>query len=354
MRLRTIHGRSVADALRRVQQELGPNALVLETHDGAGGAEVVAADVEREEPAEGLMRLRAELALLRREMRQAAPAPAEAGAGPLPAVLPRLAKVAERLLDQDLAAELLERVLKVLRAAPEQEGDPIDPAKSDLCRTALAGLIPGTGPSAARKARCHAFVGPPGAGKSTTIAKLAEQSRRAGDSSFGVITLDADRPGSGEILASCAERLAIPYRAVRGPEDLLHAVDSLGKLTTLLVDTAGLGFRENASLAALRERLNLPHQLVAYLVLPASMEARALRASVRAFLPFAPAGLVFTKVDEAERLGCLVNLPAELGLPVAALGHGRLLSGDLARSSRNLIADLVLGRRSSSMEPAAR
>lgn len=354
MRLRTIRGRSVPDALRRVQQELGPNALVLETHDGDGGAEVVAADVEREEPAESLMRLRAELALLRREMRQGALAPAQPGSSVLPAVLPRLAKVAERLLDQDVRPELLERVLKMLRAAPEQDGDPIDPAASDFCRAAVAGLVPGAGPAAARRARCHAFVGPPGAGKSTTIAKLAEQSRRAGDSSFGVITLDADRPGACEVLANCAERLALSYRVVRGPEDLMHALDSLGKLTTLLVDTAGLGVRENASLAALRERLNLPQQLAAYLVLPANMESRALRACAHAFLPFAPAGLVFTKVDEAERLGCLVNLPAEMSLPVAALGHGRTLSGDLARSSRNLIADLVLGRRSRSMEAAAR
>lgn len=357
MRLRTIKGSSVSDALRQVQEELGPNALVLETRTGEDSTEVIAADVEREEPAEGLMRLRAELALLRRELaqrgaREVQAVPAPATSGDAPAVQPHLVKVAARLREQEVHPQLVERVLKMLESAARSGGGPIDPRSSEFCRNAVAGLIPGIPASVAKKVRCYAFVGPPGAGKTTTIAKLAEQSRGAGDRSFGIITLDGDRPGAAELLAASAGRLGFPYAVVRGPDDILSVIDRLGNPKTVLIDTAGHGFRENAALVALRERLRMPHQVAVHLVLPASMESRALRATAGAFSRLGPASLVFTKIDETQVLGNLLNLPVALSLPVAALGHGPSIRGDLARATRKLIAELVLGRRTTNLEGA--
>lgn len=354
MRLRTIVGKSVSDALRRVQEELGPGALVLETHTRDGKTEVVAAEVERERPTEGLMRLRAEVALLRRELAEGS----EALTGPRepslptrkPTVHPRLARVEQRLLEQDLRPDLVSRVLAMISKAPASEGSPLDPRKSDYCRNAVAGQVPGVSANGGKTARCFAFAGPPGAGKTTTIAKLAEQTRRRAGQSLGLLTLDGERPGGGALLSACAERLKIPFRSVRGPEDIQRAFESLGQPRTVLIDTAGLGFRDTAALNTLKERLQIPHQIAVHLVLPANVETDSLLGMAKAFRDLTPAAVVFTKIDETERFGNLVNVPAHLDLPVAALCHGRILTSDLAPATRPMIADLILGRRTPNLE----
>ncbi len=345
MRLRTIIGNSVPDAMRRVQMELGPNAFVLETHSEKGSTRIVAADVEREEPAEGLMRLRAELALLRHELVEGR-SPAQR---PASEIQPRLRLVEARLTEQGLAPSLLTRVLTLLAAAPESEGDPISPVESLYCRNAVAGLVPDPGAIKEQRPRCFAFVGPPGAGKTTTIAKVAEQTRKE-NASLGLITLDSMRPGAAELLASVAERLGIPFRSVRGPDSLDRAMREFEKISVVLVDTIGVAWRERAPLDALRERLPPKRGLAVHLVLPAHVESTSLRSTARAYQDLSPAAIVFTRVDETERLGSLINLPAELSIPVAALTYGTSLAGDLAAASRILLADLVLGRRNSQLK----
>ncbi|MFG0319663.1 MAG: hypothetical protein ACF8XB_20490 [Planctomycetota bacterium JB042] len=345
MRLRTITARTVADALAKVEEELGDDALVLETRTVDGGAEVVAAAVEREEPSDGLMRLRAEVALLRRELGILVP-PSSAlapAAAPTPRVNDRFAPIEARLVRQGLEPALLDRFLTMIERAPESEGDPIDPARSEYCRNALAGLLPGVGPPGAGRARCFAFVGPSGAGKSTTLAKLAEQSG-AGGPRLGLVSLDGGRPGGTEVLARTAERLKLPFAEARGPQGLLRALESIGTPDRILVDTAGLGPRESAALHVLREKLR-GAPIGVHLVLPANLEAESLARAALSFRELRPSAIVFTKLYETERLVSLINLPAALDLPVAALAHGPSLRGDLTPASRPLIADLVLGRR---------
>ncbi len=367
MRLKTIKGRTVAEALAKLQAELGPNALVLEMKDDARGAEVIAADVEREEPADGVMRLRAELALLRRDIQQGissrpadvasatARAPDPDSAGPvtptLPSVAPRVAAVAETLMRHGVEPRLVRRVLATAVLAPAADGDPIDPKKSDFVRNALAGILPGALASQKPRARCFAFVGPAGAGKTTTIAKLMQQARQArpgqavGKDSVAVLTLDGERPGGAEILARTADRLGVSFRAVRGAADMTEALKAIPRTATVLVDTAGLGLRDHAALEALRGRLTEPEPLAVHMVLPANLEPAALLNLARRLKPFEPSSIVFTRVDETERLGSLINVPCALDLPVAALAYGRSLTGDLAPATRALVANVVLGRR---------
>lgn len=353
MRLRTIVGPSMDAALEQVQKELGPNAMVLETRTGAGGAEVVAADVEREEPAEGLMRLRAEIALLRRELleaRPAAPAPVAAAAeAARPAVHPRLALVEQRLRTMAVDRRLIQRVLTMLAEAKSRDTAPIDPRTSDACLNSVAGLLPGVGPAGRTAARAYAFVGPAGAGKTTTIAKLAELSRAEGDRSLAILSLDSERPGKTELLETTCARLGLGFAVARGGDDFGPAIDRIRDRRTVLIDTGGLGPREGAAIEVLRERLHHPGQVAVHLVVPANMEPLALRAAAELFRPLGPAAIVFTKVDETRVLGELINLPCALDLPVAAIGHGPSPVRDLAPATRRLVAELVLGRRSSDL-----
>lgn len=399
MRLKTILSPSVSGALEQVNQELGPHALILETEQEGEWTRVVAADVEREEPTEGLMRLRAEIALLRRELAQqneilhtlisrsraaatldiespasSSPVTPARAATPSPAVVapkeapkeapkrpdpvhaevasirktidvrPRFAPLERRLREQGVRAEFIERVLSMCADAPESEGDPLIPSKSEWCATALSGLVPGIGPSGNRKARCYVFVGPPGSGKSTSIAKLIQQSRSADQAGMAVLSLD-DRAAANVLLQRTAQRLRIRHAVVRGAEDLVRAIRDLDDPKTILIDTGGYGARERRALLALRERMPQAGQVATHLVLRGDTDDPATLASARPFADAAPAALILARLDLASRLGGLVNVPAALGLPIAALGHGTALVGDLTVPNRRQIAELVLGRR---------
>lgn len=358
MRLKTFVGASMAEALDRVQKELGADALVLETRTRGESTEIVAADVEREEPAEGVMKLRAEVALLRRDVERLAQGSPSAAPLPMPALdaesrtppgaaqeAPRLRLVAARLRAMGVAETLVRRILDLVANAPAADGDPIDPRKSPFTLSAVAGMLPGIGPTAEKAARCFAFVGPGGAGKTTTIAKLVEQRAAKGDKNFAVLSLDADRPGGADLLAKQADRLGIAFAAVRGSLDIQRALEVVGAPRLVLIDTAGIGPRESAALDALRERLGDDSKLAVHLVLPANLEEQAMQMCARTFHEMRPSTLVFTKVDETARLGSLLNVPVALERPIAALGHGRSLDGHLAPGTRRLVAELVLGLR---------
>jgi flagellar biosynthesis protein FlhF len=363
MRLRTVTGNTISDALDRVHRELGPNALVLETRQEGSTTEVIAAEVEREEPAEGLMRLRAELALLRRDlglMHGLKPAPARPPLLGDSLALPeaqtalavaqdgapsRFSLVLRRLREQGIEPRLVERVLRMIHHAPAREGSPLSPLKSDLVLNAVAGLIPGAAPRAGQNARCFLFIGPPSAGKTTTIAKLAVQVARSDSPSFGLITLDTDRPDHEHLLARAAEDLSVPFRRGRGPTEMAAALDEIGGQHMILIDSGTLATRERRALSALYERMPALGQVTVHLVLPANLEPYSMRAIAESFLALTPAAIVFTKVDETRRFGELINLPAALELPVSAIGHGRSVESDLAPATRRLVAEIVLGRR---------
>ncbi len=383
MRLKTIVSPSVSRALEQVNLELGPHALILETEQEGELTRVVAADVEREEPVEGLMRLRAEIALLRRELSlqneairalvartrpamveetaiaAAAPAPAEASA-PAPVVSravvatradgapgaerKRLVLLERRLREQGLRNDLLKRVLDLCAAAPPTEGDPLQPQKSEYCVTALAGLIPGIGPAGNHKARCFVFVGPGGSGKTTSLAKLLQQAKSPDTAGLAVISIE-DRSQSTQLLDRTAKRLRIPHLLARGAEDVVRGIRDLGDPRTILVDTTGLGVREKRLIDALRERLPQAGQVAVHLVLRGDQDDHTALAQAQPYAELSPASLLLTRLDAAPRLGCIVNLPAALGLPVAAIGHGVALAGDLTVPTRRYLAELVLGRR---------
>lgn len=408
MRLKTILSPSVSRALEQVNQELGPNALILETEQQGDFTRVIAADVEREEPIDGLMRLRAELALLRREMQQQsevlrrlvgahgelmrakdaitpAPTPAAPAAAPAPAQAPtskrstasapvfeqvsrsdaavvrraeviaeiskplpvpaRLELVDRRLRDQGLRPDLIRRVLTILDAAPKTEGDPLAPSKSDFVMNAVAGLIPGAPVDATKRVRCFFFVGPAQSGKSTTIAKLLQQTRRPETAGVVVVTLDPERSKQDDLIPRTARRLHVPHLCVRGGEELLRGLKVLGDPKTILVDTGAFGAREKNTLVALRERFHQPGQIAVQLVLRGDQRLGEAERVGKTFAPIGPTALILTMVDAAERFGELVNAPAALELPISALGTGKALSGDLLPATRRIVAEIVTGRR---------
>lgn len=181
--------------------------------------------------------------------------------------------------------------------------------------------------AASMTARRIAVVGPTGAGKTTTIARLA--ARHAIDKSaedLAIVSLDNHRLGSSEQIDALARVLGVKvHRPVgdRGLEDLSDALNDAG---TTLIDTVGLGQHDSR----LPEQLaRLAGDVCTLLVLPANLEHDAMQEIVDAFAPCRPAGIVLTKVDEAATLGAALSVVMRSQLPIVWISDGQEIPNGL-------------------------
>jgi flagellar biosynthesis protein FlhF len=185
------------------------------------------------------------------------------------------------------------------------------------------------------------FVGPPGAGKTTTIAKIAAQERALRGQCLSLIAADGFRIGAVEQLRSYAHIIGTPFKIARTTDDLTRALRGGGRVP-MLVDTAGRSPSDETTRGLFRI-LAARRDVRTHLVLPADTPAASARRIFAAYDEARPTRVVLTKVDEAESLSPLVGLLREWQLPISYLGTGQRVPEDLNRATAQLLAESVLG-----------
>jgi len=175
-----------------------------------------------------------------------------------------------------------------------------------------------------------AVVGPTGAGKTTTIAKLAARwSMQHGSQDLALVSTDAYRIGAREQLMTYARILGAPFHAANGGRELARVLERLKSKRLILIDTAGMGPRDvrlTEQLAALQLGAARARVLLA---LPAQGEGHALEEIIRAFARVSPAACILTKVDEAASLGAVISTTLRHKLRIAYLCDGQRVPEDL-------------------------
>jgi flagellar biosynthesis protein FlhF len=186
--------------------------------------------------------------------------------------------------------------------------------------------------------RTVAFVGATGAGKTTTIAKLAARLRMHFNLSIALIAADTYRVGAGYHLHTYASLLNLPFRAVdaasgQTAKQLQEAVDAFDEFDLVLIDTAGCGPRDARTLGELGEDLSGISDLEKILVLPAPSNDFDLHASASAFDRIGYSRLALSKLDESGFLGPVINTVFALEKPLAFLTTGQRVPEDIEPAS---------------------
>jgi len=176
-----------------------------------------------------------------------------------------------------------------------------------------------------------AFVGPTGAGKTTTIGKLAARYvLERGNADIALISTDSYRIGAHEQLRTLSRILNVPCRIVGPGRDLASALFELRHCRLVLIDTAGLNARApelRAQLAAIDALGERAHCLQ---VLAANSQQQALQVAQRTYRTGNLAGCVVTKIDEAGSLGEIISLLINNRVPLAYMADGQSIPGDIA------------------------
>jgi flagellar biosynthesis protein FlhF len=175
-----------------------------------------------------------------------------------------------------------------------------------------------------------ALVGPTGAGKTTTIAKLAARwSMQHGSQDLALVSTDGYRIGAREQLMTYARILGAPMHVANSGKELARVLERLKSKKLVLIDTAGMGPRDvrlSEQLAALQLGAARARVLLA---LPAQGEAHALEEIVRSFASVNPTACILTKVDEAASLGAVISTTVRHQLRIAYLCTGQRVPEDL-------------------------
>lgn len=350
------------DALRQVREALGPEAVILSNRQVAGGVEIMAlagADISCLVVSSGQ---EAEV----RKVRQADPAPAVEVAGGEAPQIPVTEPMAQNIISeiQSMRGVLQEQlatlawgdlhrrepgkagILRVMLSAgfsPALSRQLLDklPAGHDQqqglewVKTVLThNLRTAAGEDIVDRGGVYALVGPTGVGKTTTTAKLAARCVvRHGADKVVLLTTDSYRIGGHEQLRIYGKLLGVPVRTIKDSEDLQLTLSELRGKHMVLIDTVGMGQRDQMVTEQVAMLCDCGFDVKRLLLLNATSNGGTLDDVVRAYQGTGLSGCIITKVDEAASLGMVLDTVIRRRLALYFVTNGQKVPEDLHQTN---------------------
>lgn len=253
-----------------------------------------------------------------------------------------------RLLEDELKNEGIEEgVLQELLgsvAPAASAGEKLETLR-ELFKESLMRSVHCTGPLRMRKngPRILALVGPTGVGKTTTAAKLAASfALRKDAAKVALITLDNFRVGAIEQLRTYSKIMEIPLEVAATPTELEKAIESHSDKDLIIIDTAGRSPKDQEKLDELHVFLGSYATIEIHLCLSATTRDRELKEIVARFGLLPIKRVLFTKLDESESYGCIINTHFRDKFQFSYFTTGQRVPEDLELASPRKVAELVV------------
>lgn len=286
MRLKSFTAPTMAEAMHLARQELGDEAVVVATtEDETDGTFRVSAAVEQTEP----------------------PVPPDSNgrAAPQPAALQPIAQaLAYHGVPENLAATLLAAANAV------EEEDPILRLAAGLDQTFQFLPLPDRAP-----APPIMLIGPPGAGKTIGIAKLATRAVMK-KQPVNVITTDIKRAGGVEQIEAFTQILGLNLHIAQDPGALKDLIEMQEAPSLTYIDSAGSNPYDAQELENLRAFIKASGA-EPVLVLSAGGDPREMEEVGDAFGSIGASRLIFTRLDMTRRFGGALSAAERAHLKLA-------------------------------------
>lgn len=366
MKVEKIVAASMPEAINRVKKQLGEDAVILSSKvlwtKGIMGLfkkkqfEVIAAldHVEETKPVQPAVYAQMlqpaqndavlkELETLKKIVKKRSYVPDSKLEMYPPAIQKSLLRCMNQELDKNFVLTIGDQLLDIWRKA-EKEPDELEmslAAKSILC-----GELKKLGFSGATfEKKFIALVGPTGVGKTTTLAKLAACAMLEQKKKIAFITMDTYRIAAIEQLKTYAKLLDVPVEVVYDANDFKEAANKLASYDHVFIDTAGRNYRDGKFVTDLNSLLSLVSDLDVYLILTASMKERDVESIMKHFQHLSAQKFIFTKVDETDVYGPMINMMLQYGLAADYITDGQEVPDDLVLAAPELFGNYIFGEQ---------
>ena len=311
MRLKTFTAPTATKAMAEIRAVLGDDAIIVATREDGGSVRVTAAldssDIASSEPS-----LATTTDVIFEALRR----------NGVPAAL------------NDTLVELAEEL---------ETGEPVATLAAALDRAFRFRPLDPTGDRRARM-----LVGPPGAGKTQTIAKLAAEAVTEG-LRVALLTTDSERAGGDARLAGLAKAMGLSLMTVDDPDTLAAGLIGVEGYDRVLIDSIGANHLDIAEMEAMG-RFLMCGDIEAVLVLPAGIDPGEAGDMARIFGEFGVGRLISTRHDMSRRMGSTLAAADAAGLAFAAFSRTARIKDGLIAADAEGLARIILHGGSTAAE----
>lgn len=366
MRAQIFLGQSTTEALEKVREAFGADAVVLAIRDKETGVEITAM-AALQGPPDGFARRRSDFETNSNNKSQSVEPDIRHLVTDLKALLKN--NIAPSSWDQirrgsTQQAECL-RVLLQAGFSTQLCGEFTDIVKSELTTSPDTSFLPELKRIIANRLSIldpfkvfdegglFPLFGVTGVGKTTLLAKIVTRCvLRYGRENIAILTTDNFRIGARDQLETYSKIIDVPITTIRSSDDLEFHLNQVRTKKVLMVDTAGLSQRD----LSLIEQVSLLSSQIPtakpILVLSATLSRNSIEDVVLTYKrALSERGgrihsVVITKTDEAAQLGPVIDCVIRHGMPLLFLTNGQRVPEDLSFPDPGYLADRALEPRS--------
>lgn len=286
----------MAEAMRQVRDVLGEDAIIVTTREEPGGVRITAAVEQEPETTTPL-------------------ASAQMGAVFAPRnsfdTQEAIEQITETLMRHRVPAALTEKIVSAaLRHAGKDTASTLSAALEHCFSFA---------PLEEKSTTPVILVGPPGAGKTLTAAKLAARSVMRGIRPV-VISTDTVRAGGTDQLQAFLRILTLDLHVAPDTETVRRILQAVNGSDPVIIDTGGLNPFDPQEMKELAGLLSI-QRMEPVLVLQAGMDAEESAEMALTFSVVGAKKLLATRLDFARRLGGILNAADKAGLALTLGSH---------------------------------
>lgn len=361
MRLKSYYAGTIEAAIALAGKELGPDALLVSSRpapaEAARPGEYEVVFAVEDAPAAAAPRsegecsshqaweaLAREIAELRKQIRKQSESRGPAWRSfPLWDRSVGTDSLLEKLVAAGFSEDAARATAPLIRERMEADAGSCDPWRK--AAAALESLIPVAAglETAESSPRVVALVGPPGAGKTTTLVKLAAIYGLQAHRPVHILTMDAYRIAAAEQLRCYAAILGVGFQALDTPRAVLQAIAEHPNKELIFLDTPGIGPADEELEGDLRAVLFAGPNIDAHLVIPATLRPAELARITDRFRSLGARKLIFTHADETDAMGAAVSEAMRSGLPLSYFTNGQQIPEDLYAADSAELASKILG-----------
>lgn len=184
------------------------------------------------------------------------------------------------------------------------------------------------------------LIGPTGVGKTTTIVKLATNSKVNKNYSIKLLSADQTKIGGYAHLQIAAEILQVPFYTIMKRDDYISQIAE--KEDVIFVDSPGTSQKDSKMLGCIKEILDVKKKNIkTFLTISATTKYNDLIDIFERFKFLDYTHLIITKIDETSNYGAILSAISRYNIPISYITNGQEMTKNLIEPDEDFILKLA-------------